>query len=311
MARSSPYAEEVGQQALDVLPQIEPVSTRDARVARIASSPVGRESGEQSRSPGVQRSDIADFLARPRSTDGTATVPIVSIQRTASAPPDVSKADVPISASITPLPQSAPLAAHYFVTLAPPDLAALPFPGSASTSSPESRETTPNSAETMPPVTMSPVTMPPETMPPVTVSPVTMSPVTKWTRSEYGTVSGPTVIGSVAPQAKAIPLISRAIAPISEYSTAPTNAVTPAGALPAYLAANPGVQGDALPAAREPANHQDPQSEPRQGTVYLDGACMGRWVVDRLAKYASRPSAGTTGIDPRITATYPGAAVGA
>ncbi len=186
MARSPPYAEEVGQQALDVLPQIEPVSTRDARVARIASSPVGRESGEQSRSPGAPRSDIADSIARPEFADGTATVPIVSIQRMASAPRDVSKADVPISASVPPLPQRAPLAARYFVTLAPPDLAVPPFPGSPSTSSAESGETIPNSAETISPVTVSPVTMPPATMPPVTVAPVTMSPVTNWPRPGYG-----------------------------------------------------------------------------------------------------------------------------
>lgn len=311
MARSPPYTEEVGQQALDVLPQIEPVSTRDARVARIASSPVGRESGEQSRSPGAPRSDIADSIARPEFADGTATVPIVSIQRMASAPRDVSKADVPISASVPPLPQRAPLAARYFVTLAPPDLAVPPFPGSPSTSSAESGETIPNSAETISPVTVSPVTMPPATMPPVTVAPVTMSPVTNWPRPGYGYVSAPTFIGSFAPQAKTIPSISRAVAPISEHSTAPTNAVTSAGALPEYLAANPGVRRGAPPAAQEPANHQESTSELRQGTVYLDGARMGRWVVDRLAKYASRPSAGTTGIDPRITAAYPGAAVGA
>jgi hypothetical protein len=47
--------------------------------------------------------------------------------------------------------------------------------------------------------------------------------------------------------------------------------------------------------------------EPSRGTIVLDGALLGRWVMDRLARQASRPVAGTTGIDPRINATFPGA----
>jgi hypothetical protein len=47
--------------------------------------------------------------------------------------------------------------------------------------------------------------------------------------------------------------------------------------------------------------------EPRQGVIILDGAQLGRWVVDRIARQASRPVAGTTGIDPRINPTFPGA----
>ena len=45
----------------------------------------------------------------------------------------------------------------------------------------------------------------------------------------------------------------------------------------------------------------------RQGTIVLDGAQLGRWMLDHLAMRASRPGAGTTGIDPRINALYPGA----
>ena len=47
--------------------------------------------------------------------------------------------------------------------------------------------------------------------------------------------------------------------------------------------------------------------EPSRGTIILDGALLGRWVMDRLARQASRPVAGTTGIDPRINATFAGA----
>jgi hypothetical protein len=51
----------------------------------------------------------------------------------------------------------------------------------------------------------------------------------------------------------------------------------------------------------------DTAAEPRQGTLILDGTQLGRWIMDRIARQASRPVAGTTGIDPRISPTFPGA----
>ena len=54
-----------------------------------------------------------------------------------------------------------------------------------------------------------------------------------------------------------------------------------------------------------------PLSEPKQGLLILDGAQLGRWVLDHLVTSASRPGAGTSGIDPRMTAIYPGAPLGA
>jgi hypothetical protein len=52
---------------------------------------------------------------------------------------------------------------------------------------------------------------------------------------------------------------------------------------------------------------QNAAAEPRQGTLILDGTQLGRWIMDRIARQASRPVAGTTGIDPRISPTFPGA----
>ena len=51
-------------------------------------------------------------------------------------------------------------------------------------------------------------------------------------------------------------------------------------------------------------------SEPKAGIVVVDGGYLGRWIFDRLSRQASRPSGGTTGVDPRVSATHPGAAVG-
>jgi hypothetical protein len=47
--------------------------------------------------------------------------------------------------------------------------------------------------------------------------------------------------------------------------------------------------------------------EPGQGTIVLDGPELGRWVIGYLESQASRPGTMTTGIDPRMTATFPGA----
>ena len=52
------------------------------------------------------------------------------------------------------------------------------------------------------------------------------------------------------------------------------------------------------------------ESEPRQGTIILDGTQLGQWVIDHLERYASRPGAMITGIDPRMSAAYPGASSG-
>ena len=53
-----------------------------------------------------------------------------------------------------------------------------------------------------------------------------------------------------------------------------------------------------------------PTVGPRQGTIVLDGFSLGRWMLDHFAREASRPGAGTTSFDPRITASYPGASIG-
>jgi len=44
-----------------------------------------------------------------------------------------------------------------------------------------------------------------------------------------------------------------------------------------------------------------------RGDVFLDGLHLGRWIVDRLTATAERPRSGTTGFDPRMSITWPGA----
>lgn len=63
-----------------------------------------------------------------------------------------------------------------------------------------------------------------------------------------------------------------------------------------------------LPSAVPPP--ADARASPVQGDVYLDGSRLGKWVVDHLTKSLDRPRTGTTGFDPTLTATWPGAPIG-
>ena len=50
---------------------------------------------------------------------------------------------------------------------------------------------------------------------------------------------------------------------------------------------------------------------PMSGTIMIDGAELGRWIVDHLTQAASRPPAGGTAFDPRMTPVWAGASIGA
>jgi hypothetical protein len=62
-------------------------------------------------------------------------------------------------------------------------------------------------------------------------------------------------------------------------------------------------------AAAAPARAMAP-AQVTQGDVYLDGARMGRWMADTLARAASRPMGGMTGFDGRMGPAWPGSLQG-
>ena len=47
-----------------------------------------------------------------------------------------------------------------------------------------------------------------------------------------------------------------------------------------------------------------------EGVVMVDNSQFSRWMIQQLEQHASRPGAMTTGIDPRMSAAYPGAPTG-
>lgn len=81
--------------------------------------------------------------------------------------------------------------------------------------------------------------------------------------------------------------------------------------VPSGTTSDASTQPDGSQSASASAELSRPESEPRQGVLVLDSAQLGRWMIDYLERHASRPGAMTTGIDPRISATYPGAPTGA
>ncbi len=48
-----------------------------------------------------------------------------------------------------------------------------------------------------------------------------------------------------------------------------------------------------------------PSNGPTGGDVFLDGTRVGHWLADHLAREASRPPAGATPFDPKMTAAWP------
>jgi hypothetical protein len=91
---------------------------------------------------------------------------------------------------------------------------------------------------------------------------------------------------------------------------APTDGVgvVPSSAsAPSFVIDDGFAKPDASQSSSASLEPQQANSEPRQGMLVLDGAQLGRWVIDHLESSASRPGAMTTGIDPRMNATYPGA----
>lgn len=115
------------------------------------------------------------------------------------------------------------------------------------------------------------------------------------------------ITGSVAP-------VARCAEPTAASVVATTSSRRDAA--PYAFLAMPTFSDDAIDAGEASTMPRAAQgaasdSEPRQGVLILDGAQLGRWIIDHLATSASLPMSGISGIDPRMSAVYPGAPSGA
>jgi hypothetical protein len=104
-------------------------------------------------------------------------------------------------------------------------------------------------------------------------------------------------------QGRPAPFPVRALFGASPLSAAPPGAEP---VLPAVQAAPRPASAPAALATPAAPVAAAASSGPVQGDVFLDGARVGRWMSDRLAREADRPQAGMTGFDPRLGPAWPG-----
>ena len=90
----------------------------------------------------------------------------------------------------------------------------------------------------------------------------------------------------------------------------PATRISPVAGGPAALAppVPPAAQRPA-PSYAPPASSSRARESSMRGDVFLDGARVGRWMSEQMARDAGRPNTGPTGFDPRRSAAWPGAAV--
>ena len=122
--------------------------------------------------------------------------------------------------------------------------------------------------------------------------------------------------------------LPKMISSSEEVAADPHNAVAPAvDSAPAYTSAvwappsalrrapEPIAPSAALPRAMDPSQAGPAQTLSEtciveQGELILDGTSLGRWIMDRIAREMTRPPAGMTGFDTRMTPLYSGPAIG-
>jgi hypothetical protein len=62
---------------------------------------------------------------------------------------------------------------------------------------------------------------------------------------------------------------------------------------------------------RQGASDDTQQADrPASAELHLDGAALGRWVTRHLERQVTRPQAGATGFDPRMSPSWAGAPIG-
>jgi hypothetical protein len=102
--------------------------------------------------------------------------------------------------------------------------------------------------------------------------------------------------------------------PVQASLNAPTASrpsVSPIGPVPTMPARPPVFTGE--PSRSPPAvvaGDEQKVDRPAFAELHLDGTTLGRWVTRHLEREVTRPQAGATGFDPRMTPSWAGAPIG-
>ncbi len=122
----------------------------------------------------------------------------------------------------------------------------------------------------------------------------------------------PGAASSELPNAAAFPTASSPSI-FAQPALAHTAPHVPANAGEGAAAMARAVSPSLAPPARRPEAGGSPAQGgggPTHGDVFLDGARVGRWMSDTLARAVSGPSSGSTAFDPQMSAAWPGALQG-
>ncbi len=275
-------------------------------------------------------------MKAPVGQSGAGSVVPDAARRAEAEVPDAGQRHVPVTAPAMPLPAAsfqAPTAASSVAVAAPATLppVALPVPSMPQAALPgripgllQVRQRSPAAPEQ--PVRAKAEAEAQQTVPPLRHGPATAAlmvmavppPPPRYARYAPTPAAGqrPAVATPDGPDGRTMPVAApdrredppaplavRALFRSSAWNAPPTGAdPASAGAQVAPRPAN-ATAAAATPAAPVAAAAS---SGPVRGDVYLDGARVGRWMSDRLAREADRPQAGVTGFDPRLGPAWPG-----
>lgn len=92
------------------------------------------------------------------------------------------------------------------------------------------------------------------------------------------------------------------VVPAARVATVPAK-------MPTFVSATPSMAPQASSSYAPPAASSQVKETSMRGDVFLDGARVGRWMSEQMAREAGRPNTGPTGFDPRRSPAWPGAAV--
>lgn len=168
--------------------------------------------------------------------------------------------------------------------------------------------------------------LPSPAVPDAPAAPASLPPArVEWQRTDWPALAAVPGVAAPEPSAPAsFPLEAVAAPPVPELaSAAPAAGVEAPGwagaqrpsaappALPPALLLPPDFAEPAMPERAEPeAAAERDEERVLEGRLEIDGALLGRFVAEHLAREAGRPPAGMTGFDPLLSPQWAGALQG-